>query len=190
MYKRQSDDSDSDDSDDSDDSSVVTLRKKLLTNLSPKGLKKARDLQRKGGFSPAQGKKTSAMKSHERLYQQARVLANRKMKTDMRNEESNGARWIEMGNVMIQTWYSAPYPEEYARCSKLYLCEFCLKYMKSKEMLTRHRDKCEVGGHPPGNEIYRNGKLQVWEVDGSKSKIYCQNPVSYTHLTLPTIYSV
>ena len=111
---------------------------------------------------------------HERLYQQARVLANRKLKTVMRNEDT-GERWIELGNVAIQTWYSAPYPEEYARCSKLYLCEFCLKYMKSKEMQTRHRDKCEVGGHPPGNEIYRSGKLQVWEVDGAKSKIYCQN---------------
>jgi len=149
-------------------------KKKLQANLSPKARKKARDLQGKHGFSPTH-KGTSTMKGHERLYQQARVLANRKLKMDLRNEVDTGERWIEIGNVAIQTWYSAPYPEEYARCSKLYLCEFCLKYMKSKEMLTRHRDKCEVGGHPPGNEIYRSGKLQVWEVDGAKSKIYCQN---------------
>lgn len=35
--------------------------------------------------------------------------------------------------------------------------------------------KCEVGGHPPGTEIYRSGPLQVWEVDGKQSTIYCQN---------------
>ena len=56
-----------------------------------------------------------------------------------------------------------------------YLCEFCLKYMKTKDMLHRHHGKCEMEGHPPGNEIYRSGALQVWEVDGAKAKIYCQN---------------
>jgi histone acetyltransferase MYST2 len=77
----------------------------------------------------------------------------------------------------LWSWCGAAlrYPEEYARLSRLYLCEFCLKYMNSKQMLARHRDKCEVKGHPPGNEIYRNGVLQVWEVDGAKDKIYCQN---------------
>ena len=28
---------------------------------------------------------------------------------------------------------------------------------------------------PPGNEIYREGKLSIFEVDGKKKKIYCQN---------------
>lgn len=34
--------------------------------------------------------------------------------------------------------------------------------------------KCELR-HPPGNEIYRNGTLSMFEVDGKKNKIYCQN---------------
>ena len=29
--------------------------------------------------------------------------------------------------------------------------------------------------HPPGNEIYRKDSLSVFEVDGKKNKIYCQN---------------
>jgi hypothetical protein len=29
--------------------------------------------------------------------------------------------------------------------------------------------------HPPGDEIYRDGILSVFEVDGRKNKIYCQN---------------
>lgn len=34
--------------------------------------------------------------------------------------------------------------------------------------------KCNLR-HPPGNEIYRKGSLSVFEVDGKKNKIYCQN---------------
>ncbi|XP_078498862.1 histone acetyltransferase KAT6B isoform X2 [Lissotriton helveticus] len=81
---------------------------------------------------------------------------------------------IEFGIYEIQTWYSSPYPQEYARLSKLYLCEFCLRYMKSKSILERHSKKCGWF-HPPANEIYRKDDLSVFEVDGNLSKIYCQN---------------
>jgi len=81
---------------------------------------------------------------------------------------------IELGRYEIDTWYFSPYPEEFAKCSKLYICEFCLKYMKKKKTLTRHKLKCDLR-HPPGNEIYRSGTLSVFEVDGKKNKIYCQN---------------
>lgn len=45
---------------------------------------------------------------------------------------------IEFGKYEIDTWYSSPYPQEYARLHKLFICEFCLKYMKSKAVLERH----------------------------------------------------
>ena len=45
---------------------------------------------------------------------------------------------IQFGKHEISTWYSSPYPQEYARLPKLYLCEFCLKYMKSRPILKRH----------------------------------------------------
>ena len=44
---------------------------------------------------------------------------------------------IQFGKHEINTWYSSPYPQEYARLPKLYLCEFCLKYMKSRPILKR-----------------------------------------------------
>lgn len=81
---------------------------------------------------------------------------------------------IEFGKFEIDTWYFSPYPEEFAICSKLYICEFCLKYMKKKKTLMRHKLKCELR-HPPGNEIYRSGNISMFEVDGKKNKIYCQN---------------
>lgn len=46
---------------------------------------------------------------------------------------------IEFGRYEIDTWYFSPYPEEFSKCSKLYLCEFCLKYMKKKKTLLRHK---------------------------------------------------
>ncbi|GFO12511.1 histone acetyltransferase [Plakobranchus ocellatus] len=81
---------------------------------------------------------------------------------------------IEMGQYEIQTWYSSPYPQEYASLPKLYICEYCLKYMKSRNGLQRHFEKCELR-HPPADEIYRNGELSVFEVDGQSNKLYCQN---------------
>lgn len=61
---------------------------------------------------------------------------------------------IDFGRWEIQTWYSSPFPQEYARLPKLFLCEFCLKYTKSRAVLERHQDKC-TWRHPPGTEIYR-----------------------------------
>jgi len=43
---------------------------------------------------------------------------------------------IEFGRYEIDTWYFSPYPEEFAKCRKLYVCEFCLKYMKKKRPST------------------------------------------------------
>ena len=34
--------------------------------------------------------------------------------------------------------------------------------------------KCKMR-HPPGDEIYRDGVISIFEVDGRKNKIYCQN---------------
>uniref|UniRef100_A0A665X989 histone acetyltransferase n=1 Tax=Echeneis naucrates TaxID=173247 RepID=A0A665X989_ECHNA len=81
---------------------------------------------------------------------------------------------IEFGKYEIQTWYSSPYPPEYSRLQKLYLCEFCLKYMRSQNILQRHTKKCGWF-HPPANEIYRKDDLSVFEVDGNVSKLFCQN---------------
>lgn len=96
---------------------------------------------------------------------------------------------IVLGQHEISTWYFSPYPEEFSKCSTLYLCEFCLKYVRKPSTLQRHQVCCAfVEGvdfdriqqkcllhHPPGNEIYRKDELSMFEVDGKTSKIYCQN---------------
>lgn len=81
---------------------------------------------------------------------------------------------IEFGGWEIDTWYAAPYPEEYSRNRVLYICEFCLKYMNSDYVAWRHKLKCPAK-HPPGDEIYRHESISFFEVDGRKNPVYCQN---------------
>ncbi|KAJ5662779.1 hypothetical protein N7462_011705 [Penicillium macrosclerotiorum] len=83
-------------------------------------------------------------------------------------------KYINFGGHEIETWYAAPYPEEYSRNRVLYICEFCLKYMNSDYVAWRHKLKCPAK-HPPGDEIYRDGSISIFEVDGRKNPVYCQN---------------
>ncbi|KAI6099706.1 hypothetical protein F5141DRAFT_1066518 [Pisolithus sp. B1] len=58
-------------------------------------------------------------------------------------------RVIRFGRYDIHPWYDAPFPEEYANIpdGRLWICD----------------------------EIYRDGQVSIFEVDGRKNKIYCQN---------------
>lgn len=85
-----------------------------------------------------------------------------------------GIKCIDLGRYEIDVWYGSPYPEEYRYLPKLYICEFCLKYMTSSAVSKRHVQKCSLR-HPPGNEIYRKGNISFFEVDGQQNEIYCQN---------------
>ncbi|XP_056111185.1 histone acetyltransferase KAT7a isoform X5 [Rhinichthys klamathensis goyatoka] len=105
------------------------------------------------------------------------IRSNKKEKLRLEGQVTEGGNMIKaivFGRYELDTWYHSPYPEEYARLGRLYMCEFCLKYMKSQTILRRHMAKC-VWKHPPGDEIYRKGPISVFEVDGKKNKIYCQN---------------
>lgn len=88
-------------------------------------------------------------------------------------------RKIRFRDYEIETWYKAPYPEEYSNSSNLYICEYCLKYMSSYTSYQRHKLKnCNLTNHhPPGTEIYRDLEhmIAVWEIDGRKNVNYCQN---------------
>ncbi|KAI9094722.1 acyl-CoA N-acyltransferase [Phlyctochytrium arcticum] len=81
---------------------------------------------------------------------------------------------IQIGRWEINTWYGAPYPEEYNGQPLIYICEYCFKYMKTPYVAGRHKAKCPLR-HPPGDEIYRHENISVFEVDGRKNKIFCQN---------------
>jgi histone acetyltransferase HTATIP len=81
---------------------------------------------------------------------------------------------IEIGQHRIKPWYFSPYPQEMTTLPVIYICEFCLKYMKSPKCLERHLEKCPMN-YPPGNEIYRKNNISYFEIDGRKNKAYAQN---------------
>ncbi|CAF4493685.1 unnamed protein product, partial [Rotaria magnacalcarata] len=56
-------------------------------------------------------------------------------------DTTSSSRWppyIVFGSNLLKTWYSSSYPQEYARVPRLYICEFCLKYMKCEQVYERH----------------------------------------------------
>lgn len=81
---------------------------------------------------------------------------------------------IEIGKFRLKPWYFSPYPIELTKYETVYLCEWCLKYVKSVTCLKRHLTKCPLK-YPPGNEIYRKGNISFFEIDGRKNKAYAQN---------------
>ncbi len=81
---------------------------------------------------------------------------------------------LQIGRHEIESWYFSPYPAEFAHLPTLYICEFCLSWFPSPTMLGRHLTKCMLR-HPPGNEIYRHDDISFFEVDGRRSRKWCQN---------------
>uniref|UniRef100_A0A2M4CHN4 Histone acetyltransferase n=1 Tax=Anopheles darlingi TaxID=43151 RepID=A0A2M4CHN4_ANODA len=109
------------------------------------------------------------------LFREAQALASESIDKELGDMVTGkGTKYISMGRHCMQVWYQSPYPDDATRLPKLYLCEFCLRYQKSEVGMKRHAAKC-VWRHPPGDEIYRKGKLGVWQVDGKRHKQYCQH---------------
>lgn len=82
---------------------------------------------------------------------------------------------IEIGCYEIDCWYYSPYPDEYSQdIDKLFICEKCLKYMRGGGTYAQHYHECRYTG-PPGKLIYMKDELAVFELDGEKAKLYCQN---------------
>ena len=94
------------------------------------------------------------------------------------HEEATKIRTIEeivMGKYRCCTWYFSPFPEEYHNIPTLFFCEFCLSFYVKKEELERHMTTNCPLRHPPGNEIYRDKDISMFEVDGKTESIYCEN---------------
>ena len=85
--------------------------------------------------------------------------------------------------------YSSPFPEQFRRLPCVYVCEYTLRFMKSRGELQQHVADFRQNGHrpcPPGEEVYRHGNLSVWEIDGRRHRVYCQNLCLVTTLFLET----
>ncbi|KAN0138575.1 histone acetyltransferase [Lactarius tabidus] len=104
---------------------------------------------------------------------------------------------VNFGSWQIKTWYFSPYPltdgegediighgrtmDLFAGAVNrenpggiLWVCDRCFKYMADGTSWEVHMKKCTLK-HPPGRKVYQRGAHTIWEVDGSKEKLYCQN---------------
>ena len=45
---------------------------------------------------------------------------------------------IQIGKYEIDAWYFSPFPEDYGKQTKLWICEYCLKYMKYEKTFCDH----------------------------------------------------
>uniref|UniRef100_A0A8B9CF84 Histone acetyltransferase n=1 Tax=Anser brachyrhynchus TaxID=132585 RepID=A0A8B9CF84_9AVES len=55
---------------------------------------------------------------------------------------------IHIGHFEIDAWYFSPFPEDYGKQPKLWICEYCLKYMKYER--TYRLDTCDTRVTPGG----------------------------------------
>lgn len=53
-------------------------------------------------------------------------------------------RSLFLGKYEIDTWYFSPYPEEYGKQPKLWICEYCLKYMRLEKTYRYHMVNMEL----------------------------------------------
>jgi histone acetyltransferase MYST1 len=92
------------------------------------------------------------------------------------HEETTKVKNIEkiiMGGWEVEAWYYSPFPEAYCDLETLYVCEFCLTYMRKARTFRHHKATCPCR-KPPGKELYRQGDLSVYELDGKDHRAYCQ----------------
>lgn len=81
---------------------------------------------------------------------------------------------IIIRNYKVDAWYFSPYPKDIIKNGTIFLCEFCLYYFSTQEQLNLHAGKCDLR-HPPGIQIYEEGNISFFEIDGYIQKNYCRN---------------
>ncbi|KAF9958733.1 K(lysine) acetyltransferase [Mortierella alpina] len=99
------------------------------------------------------------------------------LRQDYHDEEAPQVRnveWILYAGYDIATWYYSPFPEEYEDCQRLFICEYCLKYIRQVENFINHTKSCKRK-KPPGTVVYSKGPNKIYKVDGGINKLYCQN---------------
>ncbi|KAF0551546.1 Histone acetyltransferase ESA1 [Gigaspora margarita] len=120
-------------------------------------------------FSTSSLDESESLTQAECSSQSLGVLEKKPIKSRVKNLDA-----IWFGEHYLQTWYFSPYPQEYTEARVIYICEFCLNHFISEKQFERHCKKCTIR-HPPGNEIYRDGEISFFEIDGVRQTTYCQN---------------
>jgi hypothetical protein len=94
---------------------------------------------------------------------------------------------VVLGKYRLECWYYSPFPKEFhpnGPVDCLYFCEFTLRFFKTKNELMRYQNHANLPRHPPGNEIYRDHRVAMFELDGAVEKVYCQNLCYFAKLFL------
>mmetsp|Transcript_3368 Transcript_3368/g.5276 ORF Transcript_3368/g.5276 Transcript_3368/m.5276 type:complete len:488 (-) Transcript_3368:67-1530(-) len=96
-------------------------------------------------------------------------------------------RNVQFGRHVIECWYYSPFPKEFypdGPVEFLYFCEFSFRFFRHKEELVWYQQKSQLMRCPPGNEIYRDSEVSMFEVDGAVERYYCQNLSYFAKLFL------
>jgi len=134
-------------------SSAVTKHKRRL-ELSPEGGDRYRHQHHRGA--------SSGHAMDPSLF--ALLEAEREDITKVKNIPT-----IQLGRWEIEAWYYSPYPK-FVSGHSLYICEYTLKYTKNRAAWLQHRKQCKARS-PPGKQIYEEGNVSLWEVDGSEQQV-------------------
>ena len=111
--------------------------------------------------------------------------------------KSRNIEYLRFSHFLMKAWYFSPVPDPYDKIGALlrgekvnpqdngilYVCEFCMRFFATNEEYTDHCQRC-TETHPPGDEIYRNGRISAYEVDGAFALRYCVNLCLITKLFL------
>uniref|UniRef100_F1KW63 Histone acetyltransferase n=1 Tax=Ascaris suum TaxID=6253 RepID=F1KW63_ASCSU len=117
------------------------------------------------------------------------VEAKKRLSEDLRESsehvKTGREQWIHFAGYEMQAVNLSPFPAEFTYSPHLYMCAFCLKAANLAPRYNFHMKYCDWW-HPPGNQIYKEGKLAFWEVDGANEPKYCRRLCLLAILFLPS----
>uniref|UniRef100_A0A8C2BSM7 Histone acetyltransferase KAT5 n=1 Tax=Cyprinus carpio TaxID=7962 RepID=A0A8C2BSM7_CYPCA len=85
---------------------------------------------------------------------------------------------IELGRHRLKPWYFSPYPQELTTLPILYLCEFCLKYLKSLKCLQRHLVRAVLGL----NKIINTLPASYISYQKLENLLFCETCFMFSHV--------
>ncbi|KAK2952427.1 putative Replication factor C subunit 2 [Blattamonas nauphoetae] len=84
---------------------------------------------------------------------------------------------IWFGDHIIESWYYSPFYNDLLNekgfSPMLYICDICLEPFGCERSYRRHMSNCLIT-NPPGDEIYRQDGVSMFEVDSDKENLYCE----------------
>ncbi|CAD6189925.1 unnamed protein product [Caenorhabditis auriculariae] len=119
-----------------------------------------------------------AIEHDRQLFEAAlRDYENRVEVEPVRNnfETPSTEQWVFLGRgEAMKALCASAYGGKLQTSSEIHVCMFCLHATHDRTLAEIHWDNCDWR-YPPGNEIYRDGNLSFFEVDGAKENWYCRN---------------